>query len=109
MIELHHSSCHGMMREGALVDTKLNLEYGGEQRTLRDSVMTTDCLGTLPAVMVVDGETTDCKLKVGDVQRGYFTESDPPPFLPLSKSDQKLLGQPYAPKTVIRSRERQKI
>ena len=79
------------MSDGALSTHKLNLEYAGDQRVLRDSKMTPGCLGPHPAVLKVDGEIFDRKLQVGDVQSSCFVESDPPPFMPLSKLDQKLI------------------
>jgi hypothetical protein len=81
MIELDHSSCHAKMREGALQLAKLNLECGGEQRTLREMVVPE--VGEHCAKMCVDGVEIDCKKKVGDKQMGYFLPTDPPPFVPL--------------------------
>ena len=80
------SSGHAKHRKGALSAADMNVGYGGQQTTPRDSkIPDTDSdakayLGPHPASMVWKGKTLDLKLKPGDVQYFYFRKGDPPPF-----------------------------
>ena len=80
------SSGHAKHRKGALSAADMNVGYGGQQTTPRDSkIPDTDSdakayLGQHAASMVWKGKTLDLKLKPGDVQYFYFRKGDPPPF-----------------------------
>jgi hypothetical protein len=74
--ELDRSSGHMKFDENALVASHLNVNFGGKQPIMRDSIISRD-------VKLGEGS----KLHHGDVQRMYFTDDDDPPFY-----------QPAAPK-----------
>eukprot|EP00734_Pompholyxophrys_sp_LG126_P000307 Pompholyxophrys_sp_v1_NODE_102_length_1985_cov_3.586528.p1 type:complete len:221 gc:universal NODE_102_length_1985_cov_3.586528:1494-832(-) len=58
----------------------MNVQYGGKQKVVHDSILTEDCLGSEPAVMKFNGAILDKKLKSGDKQSMIFLPGDPPPF-----------------------------
>ena len=75
---------HAAHRTDALSALKMNLEFGGKQPTPHDSFIdpahASLLLGPYPAIMMINGEPVDCKLKAGETQSFYFKESDPPPW-----------------------------
>ncbi|CAB1102065.1 unnamed protein product [Ectocarpus sp. CCAP 1310/34] len=69
----------------------MNVNYGGKQKVLRDTVMTEGCLGPEEAKMYLSNgkwsteftegaEVYDMKLKVGDTQTSTFAAGSPSPF-----------------------------
>jgi len=64
-----HSQGHVKKRTGALQATRVSLYFGGEQPIMRDSEIVEGCLGTF-----------EPKLKVGDVQKMFFQDTDEGPF-----------------------------
>ena len=75
---------HAAHRTDALSALKMNLDFGGKQPTPHDSFIDpaheTLLLGPHPAVIIIDGQPVDCKLKAGDTQRFYFRDGDHPPW-----------------------------
>ena len=102
--EVDNSANHGAHKPDGLSITGINVGYGGEQRDLRDTVLTAGCIGPHPAVfthVTEEGEeaTVDPKLKVGDTQCRHFKEEDLPPYYEMAKADQcHMEGQKFAPR-----------
>lgn len=90
VMKVDHSSEHAKYPEDGLHVGNMNVSWGGVTGGwMRDTRVTTDCLGTKPATMVSKGKTVDRKLKPGDVQRATFQVGDPPPFYDLSAPPQE--------------------
>ena len=92
-IEVNHSAGHAKYLPEGLHVANMNAKYGGEQRALRDSVMTEECLGPGNATMYLNGgkwstnfvpglttRIVDCDPTVGEVQSISFAEDAPPSF-----------------------------
>jgi hypothetical protein len=83
IFEFDWSGVHGVMKKDALKVDKMSARFGGAQTLKRPTTMTTGCLGPFPAMRMVNGELTDVKLKVGDVQHMVFQEDDLAPWYAL--------------------------
>jgi len=64
-----HSQGHVKKQTGALQATCISLCFGGKQPIMHDSEIVEGCLGTFKP-----------KLKVGDVQKMFFQDTDEGPF-----------------------------
>eukprot|EP00966_Prymnesium_polylepis_P313346 7240594-Prymnesium_polylepis.1 len=75
---------HAAHRTDALSALKMNLEFSGKQPTSHDSFIdpaqASLLLAPHPAVMMIDGQPVDRKLKPGETQRFCFANGDPPPW-----------------------------
>ena len=89
--ELDHSSGHNSERPDGLSTTAINLGWGGKQRKMRDSILTTNDIGTL---------AHERTIAAGEVQSMVFLDGDLPPIFDpdAPKYDQLIAGE-----TVTRS------
>eukprot|EP00733_Pompholyxophrys_punicea_P000304 Pompholyxophrys_punicea_v1_NODE_71_length_3757_cov_5.265460.p4 type:complete len:148 gc:universal NODE_71_length_3757_cov_5.265460:1860-2303(+) len=78
--EFDWSSGHSSHKVDGLHPANMNVQYGGKQKVVHDSIVTEDCLGSELAVMKFNGTVLDKKLKLGDKQSMVFLPGDPPPF-----------------------------
>jgi hypothetical protein len=89
--ETDNSSGHKKGKEDGLKTEGMNCNWGGKQRLVRDSILTTGCLGPDDArgvikVLVSSGEDGSAaimesrRLEIGDVQSMVFQEGDHPPW-----------------------------
>ena len=95
-----NSSIHNKREDLTLNASKTSAKWGGKQSGLRDSKIIEGCIGANPALMwYLPGQGTgewrggpkwvsegtagavelDCKLKLGDIDYGFFQDDDPPP------------------------------
>ena len=85
----------------------MNVKFGdrtkdGEiQPPQRDTVVSAGDLGPHPAVVRVDGEEFDVKLKPGQTQRMYFKEGDKPPFYAPKTPPELYVGKAKGMKQVV--------
>ena len=84
IIKMDYSAGHAKQKDDGLHVSNMNVNWGGKQKFLRDSKVSAEGLGVLPAfqdIMDASGNivTVDCKLKPGDTQSFTFNELDLPP------------------------------
>ena len=77
VIEVDHSMNHLKGKDDALATTGLSVGYGGDQRHMRDTVLTAEDIGPHPALFTYVNAanvevTVDRKLKVGATQSWLF-------------------------------------
>ena len=111
------SSGHAKSREGGLLISNMNLNYGGAAKKLRDSILTDDDVGVgeafLYKIILEDSAITwtteepfdlenkkvikiDCRVRVGEIQAMSFELKllePPPPF--------NILDAPYEDKMIL--------
>ena len=83
LLEVDHSSGHTKKKENGLSTENMNLEWGGKQSKLRDSLITASSLGNTMEYTVVTKDNKELvykRLSAGDVQSMVFKEGDLPPF-----------------------------
>jgi hypothetical protein len=89
VLEVDHSSGHLKSREDGLNAERMNLKWGGKQPILRDTQLTSDCLGDQRDFEVTIRENGNPpriikyvykKMNLGEVQSMVFKDTDLPPF-----------------------------
>jgi len=72
-VELFERRLNAARAQNGLSSNKMNFSYRGQQPIVRDSIMTSDCLGPHPATIPnnkqANGPPIDVKLKINQIQR----------------------------------------